>query len=42
LSDVDAYLLVSVAGDMKVSEIVDQPNWVVTVHMERDILEGAR
>lgn len=38
LSDADAYLLVSCAGDLKVSEIVDQPNWVVTMHIERDLL----
>lgn len=38
LEAVEAYLLVSVAGDMKVSEIVDQPNWVVTVHVETDLL----
>jgi acetamidase/formamidase len=29
----DAYLLCSVAADLKISEIVDAPNWVVTVYM---------
>ncbi|MHB1981128.1 MAG: acetamidase/formamidase family protein [Sulfobacillus sp.] len=40
LSEVDAYLVASVAGDLKISEIVDQPNWVVSMHLEKDILEG--
>jgi acetamidase/formamidase len=26
----DAYMLISVAGDLRISEIVDQPNWIVT------------
>ena len=30
LAPVDAYLLLSVAGDLRISEIVDQPNWIVT------------
>lgn len=38
---VDAYLLASVAADLKISEIVDQPNWVVSLHLERDLLEGS-
>ncbi len=37
---VDAYLLASVAGDLKVSEIVDQPNWVVSLHVQCDLFEG--
>ncbi len=41
LSEVDAYLLASVAGDLKVSEIVDAPNWVVSMHLEKAVLEGA-
>jgi acetamidase/formamidase len=32
LASVDAYLLCSVAGDLKISEIVDQPNWIVTMY----------
>ncbi len=40
LSEVDAYLVASVAGDLKISEIVDQPNWVVSMHLEKDTLEG--
>ena len=30
LAPLDAYLLLSVAGDLRISEIVDQPNWIVT------------
>jgi acetamidase/formamidase len=30
LAPEDAYLLLSVAGDLRISEIVDQPNWIVT------------
>jgi acetamidase/formamidase len=33
LSPEDAYLLSSVAGDLKISEIVDQPNWIVSFYM---------
>jgi acetamidase/formamidase len=35
LSPVDAYLLVSVCGDLRISEIVDQPNWVVSFYFPR-------
>ena len=30
----DAYLLASVAADLKISEVVDVPNWVVSAHLE--------
>jgi acetamidase/formamidase len=33
----DAYLLCSVAGDLKISEIVDQPNWTVSFYMPQGI-----
>ncbi|MDA8346709.1 MAG: acetamidase/formamidase family protein [Thermaerobacter sp.] len=36
----DAYLVASVAGDLKISEVVDAPNWVVSMHLEKDILNG--
>lgn len=39
MDELDAYLLVSVAGDMKISEIVDAPNWVVSMHLEQALLE---
>jgi acetamidase/formamidase len=32
LAAVDAYLLLSVAGDLRISEVVDQPNWIVTAY----------
>ncbi len=41
LDPIDAYLLTSVAADLKISEVVDMPNWVVSMHIEKDILEGA-
>ena len=37
LSAIDAYLLMSVAGDLRISEIVDQPNWIVTAYCPRSI-----
>ncbi len=33
LSPEDAYVLSSVAGDLKISEVVDQPNWIVSFYM---------
>jgi acetamidase/formamidase len=38
LADIDAYLLASVAADLKISEIVDQPNWVVSLHLDASLL----
>jgi len=35
----DAYLLCSVAGDLRISEIVDMPNWVVSFYFPRLVLE---
>ena len=37
LDPVQAYLLCSVAVDLRISEIVDVPNWVVTAHCPLDI-----
>ena len=37
LAAIDAYLLMSVAGDLRISEIVDQPNWIVTAYCPRSI-----
>ncbi len=39
LSPADAYMLCSVAADLRISEIVDQPNWVVSLYLPRLILE---
>ncbi len=33
LAPVDAYLLLSLVGELRVSEIVDAPNWVVSMHV---------
>ncbi|MEO6608769.1 MAG: acetamidase/formamidase family protein [Aestuariivirga sp.] len=35
MNPVDAYLLVSVCGDLRISEIVDMPNWVVSFYFPR-------
>jgi len=32
LEPIDAYLLCSVAADLKISEVVDAPNWIVTAY----------
>jgi acetamidase/formamidase len=32
LAPIDAYLLCSVAADLKISEVVDAPNWIVTTY----------
>jgi acetamidase/formamidase len=36
---VDAYMLVSVCGDLRISEIVDMPNWVVSFYFPRCVFE---
>jgi acetamidase/formamidase len=38
LSEIDAYMLASVAGDLKISEVVDIPNWVVSLHLDATLL----
>jgi acetamidase/formamidase len=40
LSRADAYLLTSVAGDLKISEIVDAPHWVVCMHLDKNVVSG--
>ncbi len=35
----DAYMLVSVCGDLRISEIVDMPNWVVSFYFPRCVFE---
>jgi acetamidase/formamidase len=39
LSPVEAYMLCSVAADLRISEIVDQPNWVVSLYFPRLVFE---
>ena len=36
-----AYTLCSVQGDLKISEIVDGPNWIVSTYIPRDIFPTA-
>ena len=36
---VEAYMLCSVCADLRISEIVDQPNWVVSLYFPRIVLE---
>ena len=36
---VEAYMLCSVAGDLRISEIVDVPNWVVSFYFPKAVLE---
>lgn len=39
MSAVDAYMLVSTCGDLRISEIVDAPNWVVSFYFPRMVFE---
>ncbi len=39
INPVDAYMLCSVCGDLRISEIVDMPNWVVSFYFPRIIFE---
>jgi acetamidase/formamidase len=39
LDPVDAYMLVSTCGDLRISEIVDMPNWVVSCYFPRCVFE---
>jgi acetamidase/formamidase len=36
---IDAYLLCSVCGDLRISEIVDLPNWTVSFYFPRVVLD---
>ena len=39
MSAVEAYMLCSVCGDLRISEIVDMPNWVVSFYFPRIVFE---
>ena len=39
IAPVDAYMLCSVCGDLRISEIVDMPNWVVSFYFPRCVFE---
>jgi acetamidase/formamidase len=34
----DAYVLASLAGDLKISEVVDMPHYLVSMHMPKEVL----
>lgn len=34
----DAYIICSIAGDLHISEVVDAPNWIVSLHMPLAVL----
>ena len=40
LAAVDAYMLCSVIADLRIREVVDEPNWVVSLDLPLDVLEG--
>jgi acetamidase/formamidase len=39
MAAIDAYLLCSVCGDLRISEIVDVPNWIVSFYFPRVVFE---
>lgn len=39
LSAIDAYMLCSVCGDLRISEIVDMPNWVVSFYFPKVVFD---
>jgi acetamidase/formamidase len=39
MNPIDAYMLCSVCADLHISEIVDQPNWVVSLYFPRVVFE---
>jgi acetamidase/formamidase len=39
MNPVDAYMLCSVCADLRISEIVDQPNWIVSLYFPTTVLE---
>jgi len=38
MSRTDAYVLCSIAGDLNIAEVVDMPNYHVTMHMSKEVL----
>ena len=40
LSAIDAYILSSVCVDLKISQIVDAPNWTVSAFLPLSIFSG--
>jgi acetamidase/formamidase len=35
----EAYILCSVVVDLKISEVVDKPNWIVSAHLPLSIFQ---
>jgi acetamidase/formamidase len=35
----DAYMLLSVCADLRISEVVDRPNWVVSCYLPRLVFD---
>lgn len=42
LTQEEAYVLCSVAGDLRIHEVVDRPNWVVGLMLPREVLPRGR
>jgi len=40
IAEVDAYMLLSVCADLRINEIVDTPNWIVSCYFPRIIFEA--
>jgi len=40
LSESDAYIICSIAADLHISEIVDAPNWVVSMHVPLGVFDS--
>ena len=39
MNPIDAYILCSVCADLRISEIVDMPNWIVSFYFPRIVFE---
>jgi acetamidase/formamidase len=39
LTQYEAYVLCSVMGDLKINEIVDEPNWVVSMYLPATLFD---
>ncbi|HIM06044.1 MAG TPA: acetamidase, partial [Gammaproteobacteria bacterium] len=39
ISAVEAYMLCSVCADLRISEIVDHPNWVVSMYFPKIVFD---
>ena len=39
MAPIDAYILCGVCGDLRISAIVDQPNWVVSFYFPKVVFD---